>query len=503
MTHSTENILHLLPESKHVCQVVPRLFSKADCEALLTEAVKSSFRQAHDHYPTSYRNNDRLVVDSDVLAQKLFELVRPFLPESIAIESENRVEAGTWQLRELNSRFRFCRYSAGQYFHRHLDGVHYRSDRVQSKLTFMLYLNGAEEFEGGRTLFYRSKDAEEVWAAYLPRQGDLIFFDHNLWHEGEELRSGEKYVLRSDILYEKTDSETAPLTQHRKPYQEGHLGYIWKLLLFDDRLLISGGRNKLIKVWDREGSCVQHLKGHQHSILCMAQANESTFLSGSRDQLIKVWQWEEGQFIFLREFHFHHAAVLSLCRLSDDWLVSSGGDNRICLFTLAGEVVRTLCGHLDWVWSIIALSESRLASASEDGTIRIWDYRTGICLTTFAEGAPVHCLAFDAPTGRLTSGNGNGEITIRRWEPTGDNWVVEQTFIAHRGIVRTLLLSNGHYLASGGEDNQVRIWDLGTRVCLKTYPHANFVQSLVIHQNQLISASYDGQIRTWELLVAD
>lgn len=37
----------------------------------------------------------------------------------------------------------------------------------------------------------------------MPKIGDLIIFDHNLWHEGEKLETGEKFVMRSDIVYER------------------------------------------------------------------------------------------------------------------------------------------------------------------------------------------------------------------------------------------------------------------------------------------------------------
>lgn len=50
-------------------------------------------------------------------------------------------------------------------------------------LTFMVYLNSAAgNFVGGRTLFYKSMTDKEILAEYTPHQGDLIIFDHNIWH---------------------------------------------------------------------------------------------------------------------------------------------------------------------------------------------------------------------------------------------------------------------------------------------------------------------------------
>jgi hypothetical protein len=43
-------------------------------------------------------------------------------------------------------------------------------------------------------------------ASIAPIQGSLIYFDHDLWHDGQELSSGEKFIMRSDILYERIEA---------------------------------------------------------------------------------------------------------------------------------------------------------------------------------------------------------------------------------------------------------------------------------------------------------
>jgi hypothetical protein len=50
-------------------------------------------------------------MDSDVLANQLFEKVKPYLPETIEINSTIQAENGVWYLKELNNRLRFCKYS--------------------------------------------------------------------------------------------------------------------------------------------------------------------------------------------------------------------------------------------------------------------------------------------------------------------------------------------------------------------------------------------------------
>jgi hypothetical protein len=482
-----KEIRQLLPDSPGICFLIPGLFNKKECEELLENSINASFQSAAADYPSYYRNNERLVIDDDALAGFLFEKVQPYLPQEINITTGNEAEQGHWKLSQLNSRLRFCRYAAHQYFHRHLDGVHYRSATEQSKLTFMIYLNGADAFKGGRTLFYRSKEDTAIWAAYTPVCGDLIVFDHNLWHEGEVLESGEKYVLRSDILYTRSVGGASP-----QPYS-GHLGYIWQLLQLDEHTLLSGGRDKQVRVWDKHGICKQVLYAHDKSVLCLEKMGPDVFLSGSRDRQIKRWQRQaDGMFYCTHTFTLHTAAVLSLCRLTAQLFASAGGDNSINIVKVDGTVVHRLTEHTSWVWQVIPLYEGHFASCAEDGTIKIWQYETGHALKTFAQHSPAVCLCYDSNANVLISGHLDGTIVFTS---PGSGQVV-RTIQAHSSIVRTLLLLDGDHLASGAEDSLVKIWDLRSQTCVRTIQHQNFVQSLVCSKDGLLlSASYDGTIK--------
>lgn len=487
MTSKIE-IQNILPDTNFTCFVIPSLFSKSECEQLLNLEIKNSFQKAISNYPTYYRNNDRFVMDNAILAKQLFEKVKPYLPVRIEINSTINAENGVWYLKELNDRLRFCKYSANQYFHRHLDGVHYRNDTTQSKLTFMIYLNSATEFEGGRTLFFKTKETDEIWASYIPKQGDLIVFDHNVWHEGEVLTQGEKFVLRSDILYSKKTIE-----QNKKPF-EGHLGYIWSLLKMDEETILSGGRDKEIKVWTTSGEQKNSLQGHQNSILCIEKISKNTFISGSRDQEIIVWK----NYKVSKKMKIHSAVVLSLCRLNDTTFASSSGDTTIKVANFDGTVLITLKEHTNWVWKIIKLDDNIIASSSEDNTIKIWDCEIEKSISTFETNSPVISLAFNNKTRQLICGSLTGEISILK--VTNEYQLQDiKTFKAHNGIIRTIKCIDEKHIATGGEDNKIKIWNLNGSQVLEL-EHQNFVQSIELLNNKtILSASYDGTIKTWPL----
>ena len=57
----------------------------------------------------------------------------------------------------------------------------------------MIYLN--EEFEGGETKFDKF--------SIIPKTGMALVFPHHLLHQGNSVVSGVKYVLRTDVMYER------------------------------------------------------------------------------------------------------------------------------------------------------------------------------------------------------------------------------------------------------------------------------------------------------------
>jgi len=131
------------------------------------------------------RNNTRVMKDDVALAAQLWERMKHLVPTT-----HRRI--GSWQPHGLNERLRFYRYTQGQYFKWHSDGPFIRSQREVSLFTAMVYLN--EDFEGGTTDFQSGPTVR-------PQRGMLLLFEHSLMHQGAPVRSGCKYVLRTDVMY--------------------------------------------------------------------------------------------------------------------------------------------------------------------------------------------------------------------------------------------------------------------------------------------------------------
>ena len=142
----------------------------------------------------NYRNNDRAMIEDHDLAQKLFQRARLALPD--------RIDECT--LTCFDERWRFYRYLPGHAFRAHCDG---RCERLEfhqrSYLTFMIYLN--DQMIGGETRFFKGTPQVAWGEAYLsvrPEPGMALVFKHDVWHEGAMVESGQKLVLRTDVMYQ-------------------------------------------------------------------------------------------------------------------------------------------------------------------------------------------------------------------------------------------------------------------------------------------------------------
>jgi hypothetical protein len=126
----------------------------------------------------------------------------------------------------LNARFRFYRYERGDFFKPHTDGAWPGSRAVGkqlipnaypdrfSQMSVLLFLS--DDFEGGDTLFLvnqndasrpaREQDEAE-WVHVRTPVGGALCFPHGIHpahclHSSEEIVSGVKYIIRTDMLFE-------------------------------------------------------------------------------------------------------------------------------------------------------------------------------------------------------------------------------------------------------------------------------------------------------------
>ncbi|KAJ6790007.1 hypothetical protein PWT90_03796 [Aphanocladium album] len=247
---------------------------------------------------------------------------------------------------------------------------------------------------------------------------------------------------------------------------------------FDGRLMISGGADGSIKIWDLENAPSPHAihtfkpamsiarstqdarsstnRGHSHGVTHLAfyPFDAGAFLSSSFDKTLKLWSMPRAalsaEFPLNATIYSH-----STSPIADHLLVACATQHsNVRLVDLkSGAAVQALVAHggpvLSTAWS--PQYEYILASGHADGKVRIWDIRRagGVVAQLDQEDSlgVVHRFALAAANGADWSRQPHFRAAAQAHDE------------AVNGIKWT---DDGRYIVTAGLDRKIRVWDADT-----------------------------------------
>lgn len=189
-------------------------------------------------------------------------------------------------------------------------------------------------------------------------------------------------------------------------------------------VVITGSYDRTARIWNLEtGEELRVLRGHTRGVRCL-QFDEAKLITGSMDRTLKIWNWRTGALV--RTLEGHTEGIVCL-HFDEDTLASGSADSNIKIWNFRTGECYTLRGHDDWVNAVTLWSgpgnkdakkpsrspsgvdvttanwssgdmtadsgrgrgngtteaSSFLFSASDDGTIRLWDLALRECLLVY------------------------------------------------------------------------------------------------------------------------
>ncbi len=174
----------------------------------------------------------------------------------------------------------------------------------------------------------------------------------------------------------------------------------------------------------------------------------------------------------------------------------------------------TYTGHEGQVWGVSWSPDGkRIASASADGTVQVWDPNTGRTLLTLGTSGIARWAVTWSPDGRrIVSAFGNdlyqnGAETIGVWDATTGRTLLvynghsSSTSSVADGVLGLAWSRDGTRIASGGADATVHIWDArtGRRLALDQRDHKPVWDvAWSPDDKRLAVASWDGTVIIWQ-----
>eukprot|EP00529_Nitzschia_sp_RCC80_P041580 CAMPEP_0113479668 /NCGR_PEP_ID=MMETSP0014_2-20120614/21448_1 /TAXON_ID=2857 /ORGANISM="Nitzschia sp." /LENGTH=884 /DNA_ID=CAMNT_0000373013 /DNA_START=383 /DNA_END=3037 /DNA_ORIENTATION=+ /assembly_acc=CAM_ASM_000159 len=249
----------------------------------------------------------------------------------------------------------------------------------------------------------------------------------------------------------------------------------------DGKLLATGSYDGVARVWNLDGALVHTLRGHKGPIFSLKWNKKGNFLlSGSYDKTTIVWDVSGSNGFIEQQFNDHTAPALDVDWKDDTTFASCSTDKTVHICRVGmPRPLKTYTGHTDEVNAVKwDPSGDYLASCSDDCTAKVWAVNSDSKDALFdlkSHQQEIYTVKW-APTG---PGSANPEKhrmlatasfdgSVRLW--SAEDGSCMQVFSRHRDSVYSVAFSpSGSFLASGSLAGQLYIWNIAEGKHIKSF----------------------------------
>jgi len=277
----------------------------------------------------------------------------------------------------------------------------------------------------------------------------------------------------------------------------------------DGKIFASASQDTTIKLWDISGNFQQSLKGHRLLVDSVSfSPNSEKIASTSRDDTVKIWtrqgkeyKQEKPDQIFTRRSSIGHSSVSFSTDLKNPTIAVADTQGIVWFMDTNRKLKRPpFPAHESPIWKVnLSLDGGKsVATASEDGTAKIWHLDGKLKHTLSGHTSGVQDVSFSRDGNRIATASKDN--TVKLWDRNGN---LLKTLTGHSAAVISVTFSpDGDAIATASEDRTIKLWNLDGTLITTLKGHSGRINSISFNPKNskiLISGSSDSTIIIWHL----